>query len=70
MFNATQNADGCHDMLLRSGGTLTGQSEDCLYINVYTTQLMGDGRVRDANKPVPVMFWIYGGSLISGSITS
>ena len=32
--------------------------EDCLYLNVYTT---------DLTKPKPVMFWIHGGALMGGT---
>lgn len=35
-------------------------SEDCLYLNVYTT-------AKDAKAKLPVMFWIHGGAFVSGS---
>nr|CAD7457414.1 unnamed protein product [Timema tahoe] len=44
-------------------GSVEG-SEDCLFINVYTPQLPG---VKDACSLLPVMVWIHGGGLISGS---
>ena len=39
-----------------------GGSEDCLFLNVYTPEHAAAG-------PLPVMFWIHGGGLISGSST-
>ena len=38
--------------------------EDCLYLNVFTTNLPGD---RPAAKNLPVMFWIHGGGNVSGA---
>lgn len=37
----------------------TTPSEDCLYINVWAPRKRGD-------KPLPVMFWIYGGGFVNG----
>jgi para-nitrobenzyl esterase len=37
----------------------TQPSEDCLYINVWTPRKRG-------RKPLPVMFWIYGGGFVTG----
>ncbi|XP_044270261.1 venom carboxylesterase-6-like [Tribolium madens] len=39
------------------------QSEDCLYINVFTPQLPEN----ETNKLLPVMFFIHGGAFIQGS---
>ena len=36
------------------------QSEDCLYLNVWTP-------ARDTTDRLPVLFWIYGGGLVQGS---
>jgi para-nitrobenzyl esterase len=38
--------------------------EDCLYLNVWTTNLPGD---HPAARKLPVMFWIHGGGNISGA---
>ena len=38
------------------------QSEDCLFLNIWTPAL-------DANAKLPVMFWIHGGSFVFGKCT-
>lgn len=49
------------------------QSEDCLYLNVYTPYLPqqsngnGNQNNKKSNNLRPIMFWIYGGAFISGS---
>nr|CAD7265256.1 unnamed protein product [Timema shepardi] len=45
-------------------GSVVYGSEDCLFINVYTPQLP---RVKHACSLLPVMVWIHGGGLVSGS---
>ncbi|MGO9197580.1 MAG: carboxylesterase/lipase family protein [Acidimicrobiales bacterium] len=49
-----------------TGGSVPGdpseQSEDCLYLNVYTPACDGEARA--------VMVWIHGGGFVSGSATS
>jgi carboxylesterase type B len=40
--------------------------QDCLYLNVFTANL--PGMVSESSGPVPVFFWLYGGSLIDGSV--
>ncbi|XP_066246390.1 juvenile hormone esterase-like [Euwallacea similis] len=63
ILNATADRYSC--VQLAEGVTLPGTttatimgSEDCLYINVYTTNVNGS---------LPVMVWIYGGGFYSGS---
>ncbi|XP_030763101.1 pyrethroid hydrolase Ces2a-like [Sitophilus oryzae] len=59
VLNATYDKDEYTQLNVLSNLTsdVTG-SEDCLYINVYTTKF---------NANLPVMVWIYGGTLVSGS---
>lgn len=43
-------------------------SEDCLFLNVYTPQSgHGDDGFGDHSRGLPVMVWIHGGALVSGS---
>ncbi|MFF5497724.1 carboxylesterase/lipase family protein [Streptomyces aquilus] len=59
---ATEYADRC----LQSGGrgttSATTDSEDCLYLNVYTPT-----GAKAGHKRLPVLLWIHGGSLKNGS---
>ncbi len=45
--------------LSKFGGSTTGISEDCLYLNVWTA-------AKDENEKRPVMVWIYGGGFTGG----
>ncbi|MHB8245069.1 MAG: carboxylesterase/lipase family protein [Acidimicrobiales bacterium] len=45
-------------------GDPTDQSEDCLYLNVFSPDVTGNG------GGLPVMVWIHGGGYVSGSATS
>jgi para-nitrobenzyl esterase len=47
-------------MQRRPGGAASKMSEDCLYLNVYTT-------ANSAKDKRPVMVWIHGGALTSGA---
>jgi para-nitrobenzyl esterase len=58
-FQATKQPPACPQLSLK---TSAGQSEDCLYLNVFTTQL-------GASRGVPVLVWIYGGGSVDGSMT-
>ncbi len=44
---------------IQGAGTKGPQSEDCLYLNVWTPNT-------DANAKLPVMVWIHGGALVIG----
>ncbi|XP_030764556.1 venom carboxylesterase-6-like [Sitophilus oryzae] len=57
VLNATSEPSQCTQI---SDSEVVG-SEDCLYINVYTTNL---------NSSLPVMVYIYGGAFVSGSTNS
>jgi carboxylesterase type B len=55
---ATSKAPSCPQLLL-----LEAQSEDCLYLDVFTPTTP---RI-DENKPLPVLVWLHGGAWIIGS---
>eukprot|EP01084_Bolivina_argentea_P243847 408678_1 len=62
-FNATYNATQFGPACLQPHGFLQEEaiiSEDCLYLNIWSTSLD-----KDAN--IPVMFWIHGGGFQYGS---
>ncbi|KAL1986580.1 hypothetical protein VTN96DRAFT_6158 [Rasamsonia emersonii] len=45
-----------------------GNSEDCLYLNVFTSTLpLSPGSVANEDALKPVMFWIHGGGQVSGT---
>ncbi|KAG8161459.1 hypothetical protein KVR01_008446 [Diaporthe batatas] len=42
-------------------------TEDCLFLNIWTPYLPSEGSKCDKSTLKPVMFWIHGGALISGT---
>lgn len=56
--NATSKA--CPQIATLVNGKTLEWDEDCLYLNVWTSTL-------DPNAKVPVMVWIHGGGLVTGS---
>ncbi|XP_030752616.1 venom carboxylesterase-6-like [Sitophilus oryzae] len=65
VLNATGQNDKCTQMdadivIIATESNVIG-SEDCLYIDVYTT---------DLNSSLPVMVWFYGGAFSTGSSNS
>lgn len=56
--NATKFGGRCAQRDILTHGTIG--SDDCLYLNVYTTTL-------DPIKPRAVMVWIHGGAFVHGS---
>ncbi|KAJ3652288.1 hypothetical protein Zmor_018266 [Zophobas morio] len=59
ILNATFLATSCYQLQINQ----VSDSEDCLFINVYTPELPTD----DQNVSLPVMFFIYGGAFLLGS---
>lgn len=60
LYNSLSHILGWHDYQVKLGDEyLEPMSEDCLYLNVYAP---GDA----AEKPLPVIFYIHGGSLTTG----
>eukprot|EP01084_Bolivina_argentea_P165342 287256_1 len=62
VYDAIQYGSAC----TQSGGSKApNNSEDCLFLNIWTTKSNVDNAKN--NKLVPVMLWIHGGSLTGGS---
>eukprot|EP01084_Bolivina_argentea_P277544 473864_1 len=59
-WNTTYNATTYGPMCIQPYSKDTKMSEDCLYLNIWTHQI-------DKNNLLPVMLWIHGGSMITGS---
>ncbi|ERL86602.1 hypothetical protein D910_04009 [Dendroctonus ponderosae] len=55
VLDATDDQDSCVSV-----NNDSGESEDCLYINVYTPNL-------EPSTKLPVLFWIYGGAYREGN---
>ena len=62
LFSRTATSFGPHCAQVTTYFGLPTTNEDCLYLNVYTPT---GPRPADA-KPLPVMLWIHGGSLVVG----
>ena len=66
LLNVSVRAAACWQNDLNTGGRLNiSQSEDCLTIDIFVQP-----SVLAAQRPVPVIAWIYGGSLVHGSTNS
>lgn len=68
--NATQYSASCMQFGSYNGNSLGlnpwGNSEDCLYLNVYTPEVPD---ADDTSALKPVLFWIHGGASTSGTGT-
>ena len=66
--------EGVYDVSMESNvicpqlanGVPIGQ-EDCLFLNIYVPEKVLNHAEKSFNAHVPVMFWIHGGSLLTGS---
>lgn len=60
LYDSLSHILGWHDYQVKLGDEyLEPMSEDCLYLNVFAPEAMGD-------EPLPVIFYIHGGSLTTG----
>ena len=67
VLNTTQDQAACYQFLGSSAvDGAAFESEDCLYVNVYTSRVLTKSAM--AAGPVPVFFWIYGGGLVIGDL--
>src|SRR5271165_6532643 len=57
-YNATQFGAPCPQNISQFGNSGSVDSEDCLFLNVYVPADRRD----DRGEPLPVLFWIHGGS--------
>jgi carboxylesterase type B len=60
------NAQGFGSQCYQVGSSHGGQSEDCLFLNIYRPSQASLEAHQDL-KDLPVMFWIHGGGFNSGS---
>ncbi|CAG9860255.1 unnamed protein product [Phyllotreta striolata] len=60
ILNTTRNTKRCYQSQLLQGDVETIESEDCLYLNVYSPDI-------HAKKLLPVLLWIHGGAFVTGS---
>lgn len=61
IIDATEEKYTCFQQMRLNLSKGLKESEDCLVLNIWTKN-------NDSNNLKPVMFWIYGGGLTSGSI--
>lgn len=61
-LDATVYPPGCSQLPTLTNGNTRIENEDCLYLNVWTPDPA-------PAEPLPVMFWIHGGSNATGSIS-
>ena len=60
LYDSLSHILGWHDYQVKLGDEyLEPMSEDCLYLNVFAPEAMGE-------EPLPVIFYIHGGSLTTG----
>ena len=60
LYDSLSHILGWHDYQVKLGDEyIEPMSEDCLYLNVFAPENMGD-------EPLPVIFYIHGGSLTTG----
>src|SRR5271165_4046570 len=57
-YDATQFGAPCPQNISQFGNSGSVDSEDCLFLNVYVPADRRD----DRGEPLPVLFWIHGGS--------
>ncbi|KAJ8923400.1 hypothetical protein NQ315_001958 [Exocentrus adspersus] len=63
VLNATANTKMCYQGAAFVAFPDLEESEDCLYLNVYTPAKPGNS----STTPLPVLVWIYGGSYVTGA---
>eukprot|EP00041_Stephanoeca_diplocostata_P024727 m.634974 g.634974 ORF g.634974 m.634974 type:complete len:473 (-) comp22581_c0_seq72:231-1649(-) len=72
-FAATTMSQSCMQYGHTMPPPIQGESEDCLYLNVYTPAALNDSQMHKAehdSELLPVMVWIYGGDSNFGYASS